>query len=72
MDIMAEFVDVSTTALTATIIPRLKAEGLLAELPGQPDTCACVPTSICPAMLQLFAASASARLPLTCQMFDMY
>jgi hypothetical protein len=42
MDIMAEFVDVSTAALTATIIPRLKAEGLLAELPGQQDTCACM------------------------------
>ena len=45
MDMMAEFVDVSTAVLTATIIPRLKAEGLLAELPGQPDTCVCVSTS---------------------------
>jgi hypothetical protein len=36
-DIVAEFVDVSAAVLTDTIIPRLKTEGLLVELPDQPD-----------------------------------
>ena len=71
MDIMAEFVDVSTAVLTATIIPRLKAEGLLAELPSQPDTCVCVPTCICPLSARGFGATASARLLLKYQIFDM-
>lgn len=37
-DILAEFMDVSAGALDGGIIPRLKAEGVLAAVPGQPDT----------------------------------